>query len=68
MGRLPFEKIEEEAQKLIQKIAEATSNEESDYYHALLEAFLEGAGWTNEEFDAKLLKKIDANWEDKELN
>ncbi len=68
MSKLPFNKIEAEALKLIQKIAESTSVEETSYYKDLLEAYLESVGWDSSTFDAELLKRIDANWEDKNLN
>ena len=65
MKQLPFDIILSEALKLDNKRAEAKNEEEKDKYRELFLAYLDGAGWSEKEFDKALLGRVSSSWEEK---
>ncbi len=62
MSQIPYESVAIEADRLIVKMVLATTWAQMDYYWDVYLVFLDACGWTDKEFDAETLKRIDATW------
>lgn len=45
------------------KSAKANSLAESIHHFKIYSCYLEACGWTEQEFDAETLRRIDSNWD-----
>jgi hypothetical protein len=64
MFRIPYDVIAIEADRLIIKMVIASSREESFHYWNLYLEYIAACGWTNQEFDQEMMRRIDKNWGD----
>lgn len=63
MFRVPYDIVSVEANRIIIRMAVASSWEESYYYWDLYYSYINNCGWSNKDFDKETLLKIDATWE-----
>lgn len=68
MRRIPYEIMEDLVQELTALYVFSEPGY-SEIYFALYLEYLQGCGWTDQEFDQETLSRIDASWEtsDKEF-
>ena len=60
--RLPYETIIIEADRLMMLMASTQDEQEAfNWFHFYIE-FLESCGWTDQEFDQEILRRIDEAW------
>jgi hypothetical protein len=64
--KLPFEQLEPEANRLLQKMTSARDLETINHWWDTYVAFLAAAGWTPMEFDRATLKQVDEGWGEQE--
>ncbi len=58
-----FEKVQADAFRLLNTAVVSVGDSESSYFfYEAFALYLEAAGWSEEEFDAELLKRINRGW------
>lgn len=62
MNRLPFDLIAPLAEQLADAAALSDTSEDRIFLWDQYEDYIEACGWTEKEFDAELIKRINANW------
>lgn len=62
MARIPYDIVAIEANRIIIKMVLAPSWE-AYYYWELYISYISVCGWTDQEFDAETMRRIDAAWE-----
>lgn len=63
-ARIPYEIVALEANKILERLLDAKDEIEARDIYQEYEQYLAATGWTDMEFDAAKLKRIDADWED----
>jgi len=62
MSRVPYENVAAEADRIIVKMALASTWERAIYYWDMYIEYIESCGWSNQEFDNETLQRIDVAW------
>ena len=62
MVRTPYEEVAFEADRLIVRMALASSIHLIDFYWEAYLSLLQSYGWTDLELDTETLKRIDVHW------
>lgn len=62
MIRLPYDLIEPIVSHFIMCMAESTTEDSCAIYWNAYNSYLQMVGWTDQEYDTELLKRIDGNW------
>jgi hypothetical protein len=65
MPKIHYDLLAPEANKLIIKMSLATDQATAEYWWDEYVSLLKISGWSVEEFDLELIKRIDQNWIDK---
>jgi hypothetical protein len=66
MIKIAYDIIISEVDKLIVKMALATTREETKHWGDVFDLYLEATGWDNDEFDVEYSKRIDEGWDNNE--
>ena len=61
--KLPFELITDKIESAYDRAAIATNDDVRQYYLSYADKYLEQSGWTKEEYQKELLKRVDNSWE-----
>lgn len=62
---ISFEIVAYQANVLIEKMALAQNNQVRNFYQEAYYSLLNACGWTEDELDREILKRVDASWESK---
>jgi hypothetical protein len=60
--KLPYESIVWMADRLFMRSATANSLAESIHHFKIYFCYLDACGWSEQEFNAETLRRIDSNW------
>lgn len=63
MKKIPYEIVEVEASKILQRMLSAQDSIESSNIQEEYFQYLNACGWTLEEYDQELMKRVDADWD-----
>jgi|HubBroStandDraft_5_1064220.scaffolds.fasta_scaffold716529_1 hypothetical protein len=65
MPKIPYEIVAVTSEKIYNKVLFARTQDEIIQAHREHKEYLEACGWSVEEFDLEMLRRIDQNWVDK---
>jgi hypothetical protein len=67
MEKVAYDIVVIEAMRLLDKAVSASIEYQASYFQQYSN-YLSSMGWTDAEFDAEMLKRIDQNWTDTKMN
>jgi hypothetical protein len=68
MPKIPYEIVVVISEKIYNKVLFACTQDELMQAYQEHKEYLEACGWTVQEFDLEMLKRIDQNWVDKDID
>ncbi len=63
MKKIPYEIVEVESSKILQRMLSAQDPAESSKIQEEYFQYLNACGWTLEDFDQELMRRVDADWD-----